>query len=309
MNKRSVIFYYFILAALSSCGQDKPGQQTPVNRAVYNNISQSVKTFDYNPTYQVRFTSVACSYEIFVNDMLVTFSYGPGNTAGEQSADIPQYILKSGPQELKVKLYPGDGDAFNENTSFIARIVHGDYEKNIPDNYKEVLKITSPVLGAGAGSRELKGSFSAEVPYTLKGWSTGANLEKEDKETLTKEVVTVYQQFMKAFEDKDVPAIASMIYNREKEIAQAFFFVPGKPNSYDQGWEKLEKEAKAIQHIRLVDGYELRYLGDGRVVALLQRKGADRDYPAIEAETEAKYVYYALYLYRPKPGSPLQVIR
>lgn len=315
MNKRSIILYCCILTSLSSCGQAKPGQQVPVTRSVYNSISQSVRTFDYNPTYQVRFTSASCAYEIFINDMLVTFSFSPGNTAGEQSADIPQYILKSGLQELKVKLYPeagGDGNtsnAFNDNASFSARIVHGDYEKNILDNYKEVLKIASPVLGPGQLSRELKGSFSAEVPYTLQGWSTGTNLEKEDKEAVTKEVVTVYEQFIKAFENKDVQAIASMIYNREREIAQAFFFVPGKPNSYDQGWEKLENEIKAIKSIHLVKGYELRYFGDGKVVTLLQPKGTDRDYPAIEAETEDKYSYYALYLYRPKPGAPLQVIR
>lgn len=315
MNKRSVILYCFILISLSSCGQHKTDQQAPVTRSVYNSISQSVKTFDYNPTYQVRFTTVSCAYEIFVNDMLVTFSFSPGNTAGEQSADIPQYILKSGPQELKVKLYPetggegNPGNAFNANSSFTARIVHGDYEKNILDNYKEVLKIASPVLAPGQPDRELKGSFPAEVPYTLQGWSVGTDLKKEDKETLTKEVVAVYQQFIKAFENKDVQAIASMIYHREREIAQAFFFMPGKPNSYDQGWEKLENEVKSIKGIHLVKDYELRYLGDGKVVALLQAKGPDRDYPAIEAETEDKYSYYALYLYRPKPGSPLQVIR
>ncbi|MET3879820.1 hypothetical protein [Chitinophaga sp. OAE865] len=315
MNKRSVVLYCFILTSLSSCGQAKTGQQVPVTRSVYNSISQSVRTFDYNPTYQVRFTNVSCSYEIFVNDMLVTFSFSPGNTAGEQSADIPQYILKSGPQELKIKLYPeagGDGNpgnAFNDNSSCTARIVHGDYEKNIRDNYKEVLKIKSPVLNPGVPGRELKGSFTAKVPYTLQGWSAGADLKQEDKAALTKEVVAVYQQFIKAFENKDVPAIASMIYNREKEIAQAFFFVPGKPNSYDQGWEKLEKEVTAIKSIQLVKGYELRYSGDGKVVALLQPKGTDRDYPAIEAETEDKYSYYALYLYRPAPGSPLRVIR
>lgn len=315
MNKSSAIFYGSILAALSSCGQDKPGQQTPVTRSVYNSISQSVKTFDYNPTYQVLFTNVSCSYEIFVNDMLVTFSFSTGNSAGEQSADIPQYILKSGPQELKIKLYPeagGDGNpgnTFNGNSSFTARIVHGDYDKNIRDNYKEVLKIASPVPGPGQQERELKGSFTAEVPYALQGWSTGINLEKEDKETLTREVTAVYQQFIKAFENKDVQQVASMIYNREKEIAQAFFFVPGKPNSYDQGWEKLEKEAKAIQSIHLVKNYQLRYFADGKVVALLQPKGPDRDYPAIEGETADQYFYYALYLYRPGPGSALQVIR
>ncbi|HEY8959028.1 hypothetical protein [Chitinophaga sp.] len=55
MNIRSVILYCFILASLSGCEQGKPGLQPPVTGLVFNSFSQSVRTFDYNPGYQVGF--------------------------------------------------------------------------------------------------------------------------------------------------------------------------------------------------------------------------------------------------------------
>lgn len=100
-----------------------------------------------------------------------------------------------------------------------------------------------------------------------------------------------------------------MIYNREKEVAQAFFFISGEANNYDHGWERLEQEANAITEMKLINGYTMRILGDGKVVTLLQTKGGDRDFPAIYGEMKDKENFYGLYLYRPKPGAPLEVIR
>ncbi|KQB40372.1 hypothetical protein [Flavobacterium aquidurense] len=60
------------------------------------NIYKEVKRYDYNPTYQLAFDANLCTYELYINDLLVNFSFTPGRTAGEQNIDIPQFILKSG---------------------------------------------------------------------------------------------------------------------------------------------------------------------------------------------------------------------
>lgn len=309
----------FALFTLVSCGQEKDNPkkivQSTVTREQYNSISKSIKTFDYNPTYQFRFTSVFCSYEVYVNDILVTFSYTTASSAGEQSVDIPQYILKTGVQDLRIKLYPrahenGAMDKGFRNTAlFKGRIVHGDYGNNIGENYKEVITFSAPPLNSNQSGYEIKKKFEAEVPYLLKGWTTGVDLRKENKEGLNKEVLAVYQRFVEAYKNNDVPTIASMIYKREQEVAQAFFFKSGEPKSYDQGWEAIENEAKGLEDIKIVKDREMRFFAEGKIVALLQPKGENRSCSVIEGETKDSYIYYVLYLYRSKPTGPLEVIR
>lgn len=319
MKKKLSLLLLPMLTFLTSCGQNKPDrlsaeQAPPVTKEQYNNISKEIKTFDYNPTYQVRFTAQSCTYEIYVNDMLANFSFTTGNSAGEQHIDIPQYILGSGPQEIKIKVYPraiSDGkleDKLGPDAVFNARIVRGEYGKTDWDSFGQVAALKVPIEG-GKTKIEYATTFNAQVPYQLEGWATGADLSKEEKAVLVKEVLSINQEFAKAYRNKDVESIASMIYKREKEVAQSFFFRSGEPKSYDDGWEKLQKEAQGIEKIEIDNQYDLRFFGNGKVVALLQSTGEDRDFPAIEADTEHSTVYYALYLFRPKPGVPLEIIR
>lgn len=313
--KYRIIAIFLSAIVNTACGQKANNRhQETVTKEQYNAISKEIKTFDYNPTYQVRFLAVNCTYELYVNDMLANFSFTTGNSAGEQHVDIPQYILGSGPQEIKVKIYPKameDGkleDNLGSEAAFSARIVHGEYGKTEWDTFTGVASLKVPV-DAGKTVAEQKAQFDAQVPYVLKGWKSGVDLGHEDKAALTKEVLEVYERFADADRRKDIAAVASMIYNREKEVAQAFFFRSGEPKSYDSGWEKLQKEADDIKKITINDDVDLRYFGNGKVVALLQHTGEDRDFPIIEAETDESYIYYALYLFRPKAGAPLEIIR
>lgn len=300
----------------SACGQEggQPNLTSPVTKEQYNAISKEVKSFDYNPTYQVRFTAADCSYEIYVNDMLASFSFTTGNTAGEQNVDIPQYILGSGKQELKIKLFPkaiADGQpeaSLSADAVFKGRIVHGQYGKTEADKFTQVTSFEVPAA-AGKPEIEYKISFEAKVPYNLQGWAGGTDLRKENREQLLKEVKGIYQQFSKAYQTKNIGKIAAMIYDREKEVAQAFFYKSGERGSYERGWEKLTEEAAKVVSIKVAEDAELKFLADGKVVALLVAKGEERDFPAIEAETEKSYVYYGLYLFRPAAGAPLKVIR
>ena len=105
------------------------------------NIYKEVKRYDYNPTYQLKVNANLCTYEIYVNDVLVDFSFTTGQTAGEQNIDIPQYILKSGKQTIRYKIYPKaiqDGvleEMLDPNAKFTMRIVHGEYYKESFDSF------------------------------------------------------------------------------------------------------------------------------------------------------------------------------
>ena len=76
---------------------------------------------------------------------MADYSFSVGRTAGEQSIDIPQYILKSGKQSIKIRIYPNalkDGvlDKYiNKHIEFSTHIVYGEYYKEKNDLWKEFL--------------------------------------------------------------------------------------------------------------------------------------------------------------------------
>ena len=291
--------------------QNCKGQhQNIITKEQYNKISKSVKSYDYNPRYSVRIKNYECAYEIYVNDMLITSRFETGTGMG--IVPFPQYILKSGNQRLKVKVLPVykssevEGIAIGKDAVLNIDIFHEEFGK-----FKEtsVLKFVLPEKAQQLPYYELDTVFEAKVPYVLDGWSKGADLSKEDPKKLEQEVLEVYKRFKKAFEQKDVATIATMIYNREKEIAQAFFFVSGKEGSYDNGWETLEKETNSVKNIKPLENYKMRFFGDGKMVSLLRTDGKFLDYPAFMGETDDSFEFYGLYLHRPSPGAPLEPIR
>jgi hypothetical protein len=286
-----------------------------ITKEEYNSISKSVKTFSYNPTYFLRVSRISCTYEIFVNDMLVDFSFETGNSAGEQTAGFAQYILKSGKQKIKVKVYPKAMQAgklestLSPDADLSVQVVHFEFSKGRTSDAPQAYAAKLPKLSYKLPYFEWTGEFIADVPYALKGWSDGVDLSKENQQGIEKEVLEACERYKKAFEQKDVSTIANMIYNREKEIAQAYFFVPGKESNYDHGWEKLEQETKNTVKMNPITGYSMRFFGDGKVVALLQNSGENRDFPVLFGETADQENFYGLLFYRPKPGARLEVIR
>jgi hypothetical protein len=156
---------------------------------------------------------------------------------------------------------------------------------------------------------ELKGEFEAIVPYELEGWSKGMDLSKEDPKKLEEEVLEKYNQYRTAFANKDIATIATMIYKREKEIAQAYYFVSGQNKSYDNGWEELEQDCNELIEMKPIEDYEMKITGNGKLVSLLKTNAKHKNFSAVSGTTGKKVRFYGLTLYRPAPGAPLEVIR
>ena len=311
MNYAIIVSLTFLLGS-TACGQTA-SNINKVTKAQYNNISKEVKTYPYNPTYCLRLLTAACTYEIYINDVLVDHNFNTGNATG--IVPFPELICKSGKQKIRIQIYPSaveDGElslTLVDGAKFDAEIFHEDYA-----NHKEtsVMKLSLPsnTKPDGLPYFELNSEFDAKVPYVLQGWSDAVDLRKEEPKRLVAEILGIYERYRVAYEHSDVSVIVSMIYDREKATAQALYLTSGKANSYDNGWEELEREVASIKAMQPINDYTLRYFGDGRVVALLKTSGRLRDFSAIYGETnDEKLTFYGLFLYRPKPGAPLEVIR
>lgn len=317
MNKQLIktLIIATLLINLSSCAQKIKDTTNIINKEQYNKISKEVKRYEYNPMYQLKVNSNLCTYEVYINDMLVDFSFTTGRTAGEQNIDIPQYILKSGVQSVCFKVYPKAVKTetletlVDKNAEFSIRIVHGEYYKTKFENFVEDYNIKLPKIEKETPSVEFKGEFKATVPYVLEGWSKGVDLRKEDQKKLEAEVVEKCNQFRIAFSTKDITTIATMIYNREREIAQAFFFDSESSNSYNNGWKELEEKCNALIEMKPINNYSMKIYGDGKITCLLRNEGKLKDFPVVYGTTGEKLRFYGLFFYRPKPGAPLEVIR
>ena len=259
MNPKLLVFALLITATQNSCSQKQNNkeQKNMITKEQYNTISKNVKTYDYNPTYQIKVNTNLCTYEIYINDMLADFSFTTGRTAGEQTIAIPQYILKSGLQSIRFKVYPKaieDGvleEWVDKNADFSVRIVHGEYYKMKFEDFKEVLKMKLPKIDANLPFIELKGEFIAEVPYVLEGWSKGMDLTKEDSKKLEQEVLGRIKELADLYRNKDLEGLAKEQYNRTREIDQSMYL---NTKEYSQEWvNELQEALNEAKSTELLD--------------------------------------------------------
>jgi len=303
-----------VLVTLGSCAQNTKNQENRSTeyRDKIKNIYKEVKTYDYNPTYQLKVNTNLCTYEAYINDILVDFSFTPGRTAGEQNMDIPQYILKSGKQTVRFKIYPKaikKGELENlvdKNADFSIRIVHGEYYKMKVEDFKEVFRMKLPKVTVDVPYIELKGEFEAVVPYEVEGWSKGTDLSKEDPKKLEEEVLGRLKEIASLYESKDIEGLAREHYKRVKEVDQSMYNNT-KENSAE--WEKLIQESLDDSlKTELLEG-KMKIMGDGKLVTVLIENGSFRNRSIIRNETKKTYKFYPQYFYRPAPGARLEVIR
>jgi hypothetical protein len=230
--------FFSVLLLQNSCAQTTKKQEimsTECQDKIKNNY-KNVKSYDYNPIYQLRYQSYNCPMEIYINEVLVVYLAGGGRSAGEQIVQVPDYILKSGIQSFRVKIYP----LLDKNKNFEKfvsrdvelklRVTYQDYEREKNGKYTEVIKAELPLIDKDLPFLELEGKFKAVVPYVLEGWSQGVDLSKENPEKLEEEVIVKMNEIADLYRNEDIEGLAREQYNRVKEIDQAFYFTT-KENS------------------------------------------------------------------------------
>jgi hypothetical protein len=315
MNKK-IIFLGLtsLLLNLGSCAQTTKKQENMSTeyRDKIKNIYKEVKKYDYNPTYQLKVNTNLCTYEAYVNDILVDFSFTPGRTAGEQNIDIPQFILKSGKQSIRFRVYPKAikkgvlENLVDKNADFSIRILHGEYYKMKFADFKEVFRMKLPKVEQDVPYIELKGEFEAVVPYQVEGWSNGVDFSKEDPKKLEKEVLGRLKEIASLYENKDIEGLAREHYKRVKEVDQSMYNNT-KENSAE--WEKLIQESvNESLKTEVLEG-KVKIMGNGKIVTILVENGRYRNRSIIRNETNEAFDFYPQYFYRPAPGARLEVIR
>ncbi|WP_108866771.1 hypothetical protein [Aquimarina aquimarini] len=313
---------------ISSCAQQKETKE------MTQKISQVYKEVQYRNeaiNYHADFYSSDCSFELLVNDMEVYTYYDTGGIG--TSFPINYDILKPGLQTYTIRLYPQkkqDGtfmDSLVKKTSF-KLVVSGVRFKEGGgiDTLDEGFTFTTPTIkgtndegaenvpifaGHGLPYVEYTGTFEAKVPYTMTGWSESQDLTKEDPDILLDEVITIHEKYGQAIVDKDEETLFSMIYTKQKEMAQAVY---ADSLSVKEDLDNYKKyfELKGVKTEPL-ENYKMQFYGNGRVVTLMRIDNNLKGKNAMRIKYIKGDYYYRtsliINLHRPKTGGPLEIIR
>ena len=282
-------------------------------------IYKQVKTYDYNPLYEVEFSSDACGYEVLINGVPV-HRYLLFGSANEQRIQINDHILADGKQEIIIRLFPPQlsdrswAKTLVDQSKFNIKVFHHASD-NATEDHKQVFEFstsnkpgTEKFLGSGQKVFEFKGSFDAEVPYRLEGWQNSKDLRREDQDELLKEAVAAYNNFRNVLIKKDVNTYAALMYDKEMELAKAFYWHTQKDSK--ERWEQMSATVLEKREILPLKDFRMVLYAGGKVLALQPTSEMYRDYlSAIQAQTEEDDIQVSFLLHKKIGSNQLTPIR
>ena len=299
------------------------------------NLYKEVKHREQRINYHADIYIGGCNYEVLINDMPVDNYFGPANGAMSGSSPINTSILKAGLQTWKIRVYPEhtreviegkvamipetsiskgvivemtiEGVRFLENGNIekLGKVLEFEAETEIDSiTTKRVFKdADKPYI-------EYKGTFRAEVPYELTGWSKSQDLKKQDSNKIKEEVLKAYEEASNLIEDKMIEKFENKVLNKEKEVAQALFF--NKKNSDEISNFYLKSFTNESLKMLPIENYKVIYYGNGKVVCL-KRIDYKGDFALASVYTnekgEDRMINYNYLLHKPEGSDKLEVIR
>lgn len=158
---------------------------------------------------------------------------------------------------------------------------------------------------------EINLEFDApKVPYEkdIQGWQNGVDLSKENEDKLQKEVEGFYKEMIGFYENKNINALAGKYYKSQKETAQSHYL-----NKANDSQVVVDAWVKDINDTRpfLFNQYMIKFYGNKRIVRLVKTDKYYFNSSALMREDpkNGDAVEYFMFLYRPSPGAPLEIVR
>ena len=335
--KYRILYVLILIMAFQSCAQQKQENKTMSTEQAHQMMEELYKKVQYQDQkifYDLKVFNGACNYKIWVNDMPVYNMFK--GARGELSFMVNGKILKSGKQTLKIKIYPFWDRKNQKWEDYLSKYAGLDVEIREMEwdaqerkfDYYPIFSYQTPREGEESlqdnpreflfeeGEEELPYyeetvTFEAKVPYNLTGWSKSVDLSKENQEELYKEVEAYYLELIKNFEDKDVSTITKKYFKKEKEVVQALFL---NQKDTKERWDE-DFLSKIIHPTAVVDKLDnnlyLDLYGNGKVISLLKNPAGTRPLviERVNEQGKKKYLTLDLYLHRPDPEGPLEIIR
>ncbi|WP_163408085.1 hypothetical protein [Flavobacterium ajazii] len=322
---------FLLLICLGACSQkSKPRVSNLTSENYVETMLKTIKHYDYEPMYYLKYSQNICYSEILVNDIPLNKNYkelGSGRTIS-----INNYIFKSGIQKITFRLYPAvkgkdfDYHTLNEETDMKIVITESDNAKR-NNKGKEMASYLTPTItktdqygnpvtqfiATGKTYYEASFTFEAKVPYEFPSLDNGQDLREWNKEKLEQKVVDFYKNQLTLLKAKKKEEYFSYLDLKEKETRQSLFF-----NKRElQGILDLYLDPFTIPNHQMqpLENYKLKFYGDGRIVCLelTSQESKMRGKSALWAKfgegDEMMLDFFKFYLYIPEGEEELVMIR
>lgn len=306
---------------LAACqeNQSKVGKLGENENQKMLNIYKLVQNYPDKPWYEIEFSQDACGYEILINDLPLHryFMFGSSN---EQRIQINDQILKKGKQTITIRLFPPQlsdnsySSVLVDASKFSIKVLHRKFTDPI-ENYKQDFEFISPnkpgtekFAASGQKFFEFTGTFEADVPYHVEGWENSKDLSKENQDELLKETVAAYNNFRDILVKKDADAYASLMYDKEVELAKTYYW--STPKQSEERWHDMKKSVLEDRNILKLSDYKLVLYAHGKIVALQPTAVMYKDYlSAMHAQTSDRDIQYSFFLHKKAGRNELTPIR
>ena len=321
--RKLIISSLLLLFSLASCQKEQSSATTIKSKEKMGqkmlDIYKQVRIYNYSPLYEVEFSSDACGYEILINGVPLQRYLLFGGT-NEQRIPINDHILSSGKQEIIIRLFPPQfsdqswSPTFVDGSKFKIKVIHHATDGST-DNPKQVFEFTSSnkpgtekFVGSGQKVFEFKGSFDAIVPYQIEGWKNSKDLSKENQDKLLKEAVAAYNDFRNVLIRKDVNAYESLMYDKEVELAKAFYWNTSADSK--ERWDEMSGTVREKRDILPIKDFKMVLYAEGRVLALQPTSEMYKDYfSAIHAQTDDEDIQVSFLLHKKVGSNELTPVR
>ncbi len=237
---KNIYMMLFLLTALGSCGQNKKDKntdemQTALIEKYTEKIWSEIQQYEVQPAYYLRLYQANCTFQVSVNGLEIFRNHKLDKLGS--ALILNNFILKSGKQEVTVRMYPLGTllqDEYEDESygDILTLLPESNVEvkvTNIKDlktysspskDEKVVMLTNSPkdekgeFIGKGLPYYEYSFTFEAEVPYAFDGWSNGVDLSTVDQRELKEKFLEVNNQFREMYLNKDGEGIMLLMEKR-----------------------------------------------------------------------------------------------
>jgi len=294
------------LCSCSQTSQEKIKQMS----TYFDEIMQHVKQYNIKPMYNLQVNKNGCRMLVETNDMppgSMGVFFGKGES---MMLSLNDCIIKSGKQNIRLKIFPPEGDAFINGYAHIdVKLYYNSNKDSGFSNYECLAKVSLPenIVDLNLPYLEINLPFEAKVPYDFSS--------RLDSAVDLKTIPNIEQKILKKFEDKRALIVEGKMneYMRdEKEsytmIGNMFYSTKAELiEDFSIGNEKFDINMVNRQVLPIIN-YEIDYYNKNKFAIIRNKENKENILKVtFSYRNKPAFSHSFLILYIPKGSTELKV--
>jgi len=295
--------------ALCSCSQTNQ-QKTKQMSTYFDEVMREIKHYDIKPMYNLQVNKNGCRLLVETNDMppgSMGVFFGKGES---MMLSLNDCIIKSGNQNIRLKVYPREGEEFISSYADIdVKLYYNSNKDSGFSNYVCLAKVTLPknIVEMKLPYFELNIPFEAQVPYDFSS--------RLDSAVDLKTIPEIEHKILKKFEDKRALIVEGkmndyMLDEKESYTMIGNMFYSTKADLLDDfniGIDKFSKYLIDRKVMPIVD-YEIVYYKNNKLAILRNKYNKENILKVVYKHKEKPATISTFFiLYIPKGGSDFKL--